>query len=281
MKKILESIHFKKEIAFSVPVINIEKRFSNERTLTKQFLPHNEYFFTKLEELQNLPKHDSISYKMNNEGHRSEDFFIIESEKSALFCGCSFTFGESLPYMDNWSGRLYNKINKGDFDGYKSISFLGGSIELIINNVYNYIEKYGKPSNLFILFPEISRSLSYIEDEYFTVVSKNQKDHKYKTFEDSIFSTYLLIKSLEHYCKESGISLIWSSWDEDSSKIFNELGFFDFIYIEQSSIIKMAKNKNERGNILYNIARDNAHPGLMYSDGVSEIFLKEYNDKSN
>ena len=104
------------------------------------FLPYGKYKICFGETLKGIQEDNEILYIMNNCGHRSDDFIKNHDGLHILFAGCSVTFGEGLPYMSNWSGKLYNKISKQiKTSGYFSLSFLGGDTTLIIANIYKYI----------------------------------------------------------------------------------------------------------------------------------------------
>jgi hypothetical protein len=65
---------------------------------------HREYFQKK-----GWDKPETISYKLNSDGFRSEEFDSSADNLVAL--GCSFTMGVGLPYTDLWPSRLAHALN--------------------------------------------------------------------------------------------------------------------------------------------------------------------------
>jgi len=65
---------------------------------------HRAYFQEKA-----WDKPDTISYKINSDGFRSEEFDPLADNLVAL--GCSFTMGIGLPYKDLWPTRLAQALN--------------------------------------------------------------------------------------------------------------------------------------------------------------------------
>jgi hypothetical protein len=235
-------------------------------------LPNSTYSKTWYEEHMSVPDDKNISYKLNNYGHRSEDFNNLKGF-NILFAGDSFTFGEGLPYMKNWSGYLFEKIkNKNKkLSSYQSLSYLGGSIELIINNIYKYCDEFGNPDVVFMLLPELCRHISWHRDEYYSIVP----DKFYNSIDknNTIYRNYNIIRSLEIYCKSAGIKFIWSSWADHENDLLLSLGFKNYVYLNEEIINDNAKNYHEESDKYFYAARDKNHPGLIYSDGLSNIFL--------
>lgn len=237
------------------------------------FLPYGKYKICFGETLKGIQEDNEILYIMNNCGHRSDDFIQNHDGLHILFAGCSVTFGEGLPYMSNWSGKLYNKISKQiKTSGYFSLSFLGGDTTLIIANIYKYILKYGKPDIIFMQVPDTNRHRVYLNGEYHTMNRFINND----ITETSKWHSYNSLIAFEMYCLSSNIKLLWTTWNESDNKFYKDVKMFkDFISISDAKVISMSKNKNERKSKYYKIARDKAHPGLMYSDGLSNIYYNE------
>jgi len=234
--------------------------------------PNNTYSRTFGEISRGIKESDDISYVYNNYGHRCDDFKQEHNEQHILFAGCSITLGEGLPYMSNWSGRLYNKLSlEIKTSGYFNLSFLGGSSELIISNIYKYIINYGAPDMLFLHLPETSRFISYGK-QYDNATEKDNESIKKR----NRWYVYNMMIGLELFCQYADIKLLWTSWDKQDSSFYNETGSFNnFILLNDVDIYLSSKNKHEKSNNYYGIARDIAHPGLMYSDGLANIYYDE------
>jgi len=211
-----------------------------------------------------------LSYILNNFGHRCDDFKTDHDGKHILFAGCSFTFGEGMPYLQNWSGKLYSKLSKKyNLDGYYSLGFQNGVTPVIINNIIKYCNKFGNPELIICLFPDSVRKIDYENDN---LVIKYTHDNYHKAL--GRLSMYQSILLLENFCKAKRIKLIWSTWDQSDLDFFSNLDFNNFIKIEEKDIYENATNSDESNNVFYQIARDGAHPGLIYSDGMSNILLR-------
>jgi len=216
-----------------------------------------------------------IDYKLNNYGHRSDDFIDKHDGMHVLFAGCSFTMGESVPYKTNWSGKLYDKLSKNNvMDKYFALGFLNGVNSSIVYNVLLYCEKFGNPDVLFCLFSDSARKVDYKDDD-FIIDYDFDKKHIQLGRLDSIKS----ITFLEKYCKAVGIKLIWGTWSNLDARFYTKLPFKDFMFFEDVDIFMKSDNKEEKDDPFYAMGRDGDHPGLKYSDGLANLFLERYNKK--
>lgn len=260
----------------------IDVVLSNQYKKEKSLLYKNTIVYkTFYENYLNVPDDDNISYVLNNDGQRCDNFIKTHKGKHVLFAGCSFTFGESLPYKKNWSGYLYNKLCESNkISGYFCLGYPGAGIDIIINNIYRYCNLYGCPNAIFVLFPESSRKYKWREDGYYSIMSKEDRYSLYDGFENFIYDIHSKIKNLEIFCKMLNISLAWSSWDTEDSKIYSDLNFENYIYLSDKDIVKFANNHDEIDDIYFYTARDKSHPGLFYHNGIANIFLKRIHDEN-
>lgn len=216
----------------------------------------------------------ALSYDLNNYGHRCDNFTNTHNEDHILFAGCSFTFGEGLPYLSNWSGKLYLKLkNKYELSGYYSLGFPNGVTSIIISNIVKYCEKFGMPKILFCLFPDSVRKVDY---DGGTLKVSYTHDEKHKAL--GRLDIYNSINLLERFCYDNKINLMWTTWDKSDLDFFNNCNFKNFLYIDESDILYYASNIEEKNSLFYKMARDNAHPGLRYSDGLANIFMEKANE---
>jgi hypothetical protein len=245
--------------------------------------PNNEYTTTFYERQQGVKNDASITYKINSSGQRCDEFKKNHEGKHILFSGCSFTFGESLPYKKNWAGYLYDKLNKAhNLSGYYTVAYPGGGVDVITNNIYKYCDIYGNPDAIFLLIPEASRKILWGNDKYYSIISPYER-YPYDVnqgFENAVYSTYHYMHNLEIFCNKLNIKLMWSSWHQEEARLYNNMNFKNYIHIEHDEIIKKANNYKEINSPYYGSARDNCHPGLMFSDGVSSIFLEKINENN-
>jgi hypothetical protein len=233
----------------------------------------NDTFYRTFGEIErNISETEDISYVTNSCGHRSDEFAKNHDGLHILFAGCSVTFGEGLPYMSNWSGKLHNKISKKiKTSGYFNLSFLGGSTELIISNINKYIINYGAPDIIFMHIPESLRGMFY-SGGYQYYISKDIKELK----KQNLWYAYNMILAIEIICKYANIKLLWTTWDEKDNEFYKAASCLDgFIPTTHADIFISSSNKEEKTYNYYGIGRDNAHPGLKYSDGLSNIFYNE------
>ncbi len=253
---------------------------SSVETCYQKFDANQTYKYTWAEQTFDERKNKNkdleyITYKLNNCGHRCDDFKNQHEGKHILFAGDSFTFGEGLGYQENWSGKLYNKIkNRYDCDGYYTLGFQNGVISHIIHNIFRYCESFGDPEFIFCFFPDAVRKISLGNEGRFEI------NYKFNDIEsaEGLSRAYHNIYFLEKYCNIKNIKLIWSSWHSGDSVFYNKLPLKNFIYIKEEDILISANNNNEKNHPLYKIARDSAHPGLKYSDGLSNIFYKKFEE---
>jgi hypothetical protein len=245
---------------------------------------NTKYTTTWYERYVGVIDNNEIEYSLNSSGQRCDEFKKTHEGKHILFAGCSITFGEGLPYKKNWSGYLYKKINKNNnLSGYYTIAYPGGGVDIVINNIYKYCDIYGIPDTIFLFLPESSRRFLWEKDRYYSINSSTNKEFYYETYggiENAIYFSYNHIKNLEIFCNKLNVKLIWSAWQEQESLMYKEMDFKNYIYITNNDIINKATNYNDVDNPYYKIARDNAHPGILFSDGLSNIFLEKMNEIS-
>jgi hypothetical protein len=225
------------------------------------------------EVIRSVPEDDEVTYTMNSSGHRSDEFKFEHDGLHVLFAGCSSTLGEGLPYMSNWTGRFYNKISKvTKTSGHFNLSFLGGSTELIVANIYKYIIKYGKPDVLLVHTPETLRCVSYNGKEYSNQMNLEDVEIRIK----NRWYSYNAMLGLEMYCSAVGIKLLWTSWEDSDVDFYYKTHMFkNFMPYKSVDIMLFATNKHEKDSKYFKIARDNAHPGFEYSDGLANAYFKE------
>lgn len=250
----------------------------NRMTPNSSFLmtPYEEFIFSN-----NPNMRLDFSYTLNNYGHRCDDFQIQGAVKHFLFAGCSFTFGEGLPYKKNWSGILHEKLLSScdEHFGYYSLGYCGGSNDLIARNILNYVSSFGNPEAVFALFPESSRKLETVGDiEMLIVTHEDSSKQKIWAKKDAAFlKTYKAIYKVSEKLSGMGIRFVWSLWDESDRKKLKKFPKIDgYVDIPDNRILEMASVDDGSG--YYDFARDFAHPGICYNSGVAGIFLKEFYD---
>ena len=219
----------------------------------------------------------NISYELNDYGYRSPEF---EQCADVLTLGCSQTFGIGIQYINNtWPAMLSKKLNLS----YANLGKGGSSINSQIRRAYAYINKYGKPKNIFAIFPDFNRfEFPVVKDHL--IPNKNKNSLKYlevlhtKDINDipkvssaphdirdvipqqvAHFFSAQYILMFEQFCKEAGINLVWSTWSVPEQilickiKEMNDLSYNNFIELEEYKWFRNPElNIEEYRNSSYN-----------------------------
>jgi len=197
----------------------------------------------------------SVIYNYNNEWFRSEDFSKEHNRKfHILFAGCSESEGIASPLDEVWTKMLHSSLaEKHDIDGFYSIARSGYGWQKIITNFMIYVEKYGFPTHLFVLLPNLGRVFQWNEDicswqyvqripfratipkEEETLFAKNTSPEEHKQFFIDFSVSW---KLFEKFCKANGVRLLTSTWDElegENIKAMNSSNYLEsFFYIPES-----------------------------------------------
>ncbi len=203
-------------------------------------------------------------YERNSFGFRSDEFI---DNPDILFAGDSFVFGTGIPLKYLWS----NLIAKEKGVSHQNLGSPGGSVFIIVSNIFEYCRMYGNPKTLLCIFPDFYRftrtkNYNYGYNKYDN--NRFKKDQLTDTnYWDNIqhvrpegmgpkvvklpteienilapdnayFLSMTMINLLEQYCKSSGINLLWTTWQEGHSRSIqkiqdrNSYGLSGFIDIE-------------------------------------------------
>lgn len=206
------------------------------------------------------------SYNVNSMGYRSREFL---DNPDLLVAGCSQTFGEGILEEHMWGNLLASKLGT---ERNVNLSFSGWSIGTIVLNIFNYIRRYGQPKVIAVMLPDPYRlAIPYNTDvavpwaegtrpdmagasagilrtslELDRIVPKYSKTpHNLKEvlpYEFPIADAIYAIQRLVDYCKDVNIHLVWGSWHEHSSYLFEDIIFNDFyksIPIDKLSYVPM------------------------------------------
>lgn len=238
----------------------------------------------------------SIKYSYNNEWFRSDDFTDQHPEKNhILFAGCSETEGIASPLEEVWSKMLHTQLKNNSIDvgGFYSIARAGYGWQKIITNFMIYVEKYGFPTHLFVLLPNLSRGYRWreeasawfyiqkfpfkgqvpAEEEGFFQNNTTPEDHK-QFFIDFSVSWQLF----EKYCESNGVKLLCSTWDFPEAyniERFNHLKSF-FSIPEENEIENFIRSKRPDGKLLEgDLRRRDGHSGRIQHEYWLEKFSNE------
>ena len=234
---------------------------------------------------------DFFTYSVNSYGFRSKEFKEYSKDNlKILFAGCSNTFGQGLSEEYIWSKLLIKKIYNTEknikIEDY-NISYSAASVHSIIRNIYFFIEKFGTPDYLFIMFPGVNRDLYFSDkknnfvncllwNEYLSFKDSTQQKFNLNYIEEnSILLSTTLIYMLESFCKASKIKLIWTTWREEDKNLFKELDFKNFFSIDTNTNNLI----NDKNLPYWDLAKDGYHPGIAWNIKVSEEYFNKINEK--
>jgi hypothetical protein len=198
-----------------------------------------------------------IIYRYNNEGFRSDN---ISDENKILFLGCSEGEGLGGTLDQSWPKQVFDSIKHlYGAEKFYNLSVDNFGYQKILANCFAYIEKYGNPQAIVILFPETSRTVSWDpERSEYTVKWSNTNNIETKEEESHIMDSLInFIQSMhmfEHFCKTNNIDLFWSVWDWNQNLILTELKVFnnfitiDYgIYVRTPLVEKIIKRDGHQG----------------------------------
>ncbi len=253
-------------------------------------------FLDQIEELE-YEKNPDFGYRLNSDLFRGEHFKTLNKDNyNVLALGCSYTFGYGLPEELSWPFLLEKNL-KNNIPNIKmfNLGSPGLSIDVIIKNLLVFISKYGVPNAIFALLPDMNRHIIYHPDQKRYVLhfpnlnnltNKKLDKHlfnktKHYVFEDIMFYMINQIKMLETICNAFGIKLLWNSWKGDDSKIYEEMGFSNYINDSQDwySFYNFEDSKekvNSKFLKYYDKGRDKNHPGFAFSAGTADLFFDKW-----
>lgn len=247
-----------------------------------------------VESLKGVADDGTVAYSYNNEWFRSDNFVKKHPEKHhVLFAGCSESEGVGGNLETVWTKMLHESLNKKhNVGGFYSIARAGFGWQKIITNFTIYVKKYGAPSHLFVLMPNIDRMFDWIEESltwrYSQKVSAfidlptsgvHAKDipsgpEHMKMLIDFTVSW----KLFEEYCESIGTNLLWSTWDtpESSNFLFFKQHKFFFKIDKEAYFENFIKAKRPNGKIEKDdINRRDGHSGKLFHMFWKEEFEKQ------
>lgn len=263
-------------------------------TINKDSIIDKDNFLIVNEVIGAHKQNNKVNYKINKNGFRSDHFILLDKNNvNILTSGCSFAFGLGLPEKYIWSNLIKDSfLNKTKDTRVYNLSFPGTNYFVIIKNIFSFIKKHGKPDFIFIDFPNINRDMyySHINKKFISqVVSINHvingnDDMKNFVIDYDEGENYLksinYINSLEMFCNSNDIKLFWTTWSYRENEIFKKIKFDNFYpadFFWKTS--KLPKNKNIKDNTdkddieFWDIACDNAHPGINWNYERSKFFI--------
>jgi len=193
------------------------KQFANQ---TLNWLPwrmdsikqYNHHLSTRYDELAKYNWVDAkFTYTFNSHGFRCNDF---TSEPTAMFLGCSYTFGTGLPIESTWAYLTAQKLNLK----LANLGTGGAALDTSFRLCHGWIDKI-KPSIIFLLSPDPARHEMFHEngDSYTMLPSQIENlDETSKSF----YKRWLMVDTnayinaeknrlaIEHMCSVRNIKLV-------------------------------------------------------------------------
>jgi hypothetical protein len=225
------------------------QRFWYSRDTEALFDKHQKNKVTRLQLKELGWTKDSITYKFNKYGFRSDSF---SDAPGAIFLGCSITLGVGLPFQNTWPYLVSKKLNLRCWN----LSQPGGSLDACYR-LAKYWVPILKPKYIFILAPSMYRREFYDDDADRFLNIGGWSYEEYPALVDYILASEK--NSVINY--EKNIDAI--KFISDSYKI---------------PLILQDTQSNNTPSIVdplekYKLARDLSHPGIDYHACVSNDFL--------
>ncbi len=241
-----------------------------------------------------------ISYKINSYGHRCDEF-EKNSKPHILYSGCSNTTGMSTPFEINWATMLHKKINNNN--KFFRLSYCSGSYQKIILNLFKYFSEFGNPEYLFLLLPNTSRemtflneldisyekrkvvdNLSYVDAGYIYPWEEkdfvNEKNYLISSIEHHkkmFLLSYSYLFILKQYCISNNIQLIYATWDKYQEDLLLKMSEFDdMINLYDDQYYKYIYDNKDRKDKYLMAARDGEHLGVLDSEYIANKFYERY-----
>jgi len=240
---------------------------------------------------------DSVRYYFNSLGYRSDEFTKFHDGEHILFAGCSETEGMGGNLESLWAYMVYKKLSETKkISGFFNLSRGGWGHDVIIANIIQYINEYGKPNKIYMLLPELSRDFKWLgifdETEKYTYINKtpyyalkdtiksNGKIKERQGLEEQrnlVVKFINLLKLFEEYCVSNDIEFVWSTHSFPDGENYENLGVFkNFIKMPHPRNL-ILKYNNLVDEELYNkknlLDKRDGHRGYLFHYQWSQKFL--------
>lgn len=239
----------------------------------------------QLDSSKNIKLLSKISYKLNNVGHRGEDFSKINKDNvNILFAGCSITFGEYLPENFSWPHHVYKyfKDSKTNVGPLNIISYPGASGPKLVYNIFKYFNNYGIPDYLFILMPDMFRYYGPQKDgkSFLPLVPFTDGDKILESMNplQGIYEFQQFYRMLEIVCNLLKIKLYSTSWSNFTNETIKSLQFKTYKSLNYNDFEEIINNLDQDFLKLYDkdfyiTAADGMHPGLFTQIKYAQHFI--------
>ena len=232
---IVSSVAHNKEVNFL---------YKNQRLLFKK----NK--LTRPEEMKDW-RENSLTYKLNNFGYRSNKDFV-EGDECNAYIGCSYTFGKEVNYKDIWPTLVNKKLN--DYKLY-NLGVPGGGPETCYRVLKGFID-FANIKRVFLLLPLSDRRELYYRKEWYQVKANSvQVSHKeiisgFFTKEEAYMNKVRNVDAIKFLCYSNNIPLY---------------------------ILDLNDTETEKTVVNDATARDLLHPGKSAHATFADMYLKMVN----
>lgn len=178
---------------------------------------------------------DPIEYKFNSMGFRGEDL-TTPAEKKIMVVGCSFTYGDGLPWEDTWGYQFVEilKAQTGKDVKLYSVAYGGSGIDRCAISLMDALHSDFKPDVIIALLPSYSRRMivERLDGEQFDTISMILRTggHGIRVMTsayvglnmselDYINRSIAGIQMMYYTAKEMSIPLYTSSWSHDTTEL--------------------------------------------------------------
>jgi hypothetical protein len=235
-----------------------------------------------------------VTYDYNSDWFRSDEFTTEHPEKyHIVFSGCSETEGVGSPLDTVWAKIVHTKLKeKFHIGGYYNLAKSGHGWHKVISSLLVYIKKYGKPTHMIVLLPNVGRDYVWQEDRQswnydqklpYASLKKHLPDSmadKITTldeYRDAFVHFTLGWKLFEAFCNSSNIKLIFSSWNYEETK---NLSFHNhhpsFFGLDKPNFDYYARQKRPDGKFKdRDLRRRDNHSGVLYHEWWADSFMQQ------
>jgi hypothetical protein len=191
----------------------------------------------------------TTTYTLNNFGLRCDDFFNPSPEKHILFAGDEITLAQGVDLEKGWANIVYRNLDPAG-GNFRNVSHPGSSATKVVTNLFKYFKAFGNPDKLFVLMPEVIRSIGVIPEHrvFKPKIYRQNMEITPQLAEHNLMAvpydipmalltlTYLQqVRYLEQYCYATGIDLMWSSWDESTNNLLSNYDLRYFFKVQMPS----------------------------------------------
>jgi hypothetical protein len=246
---------------------------------------------------KNYDQDDSVRYYFNSLGYRSDEFTNSHEGEHILFAGCSETEGMGGNLESLWAYMVYKQLcETKKISGFFNLSRAGWGHDVVIANIIQYINAYGKPNKIYMLLPELSRDFKWLglfdETEKYLYINKTPhyvlkdtrlpngqlKERQSLEEQRNMVAKFInLLKLFEEYCVSNDIELVWSTHSFPDGKNYKSLDVFkNFIEMPGFDDI-IPKNKDSFDDEVYHkknlLDKRDGHKGYLFHYQWSQRFL--------